>query len=156
MAERVHLHRVTVRHAGEAATFEAALPCALADVTGIALVASPAPAHMAALAQAGWGITAAGTIALRHPAPGDTFLAAQVPLAVPAEQDFAPLGVPHPAGKAMGGGDPWIAGGHVLQWHTARPGGEGRALKGLYRDTLNTVTGQDAPYTVDVFIRHEA
>jgi hypothetical protein len=156
MAERVHIHRVAVRGAGDTAAFEAALPCPLAHVTGIAFIAMPAPAHMAATAQAGWRIASAGTIAFRHPAPGDTFLAAPVPLALPVEQGFAPLGVPHPAGKAMGGGEPWIGGGHVLQWHPASPGGEGRALKGLYRDQLNGLTGQDAPYTVDVFIRHRA
>ena len=154
MAERVHVHRVAVRGAGDTAAFEAALPCPLAHVTGIAFLAVPAPAHMPALT--GWGIASAGTIAFRHPAPGDTFLAAPVPLALAVEQGFAPLGVAHPAGKAMGGGEPWIASGNVLQWHPASPGGEGRALKGIYRDLLNGLAGQDAPYTVDVFIRHSA
>jgi hypothetical protein len=156
MPERVHLHRVAVRGLGDTAAFEAALPCPLSAVTGIALVAVPGPAHLAALALAGWGIASAGSIAFRHPAPGDTFLAAPVPLAAPMEQDFAPAGVTHPAGQAMGGGGPWITGGLVLRWHPVRPGGEGRALKGVFRDALNGLTGQDAPYTVDVLIRHTA
>lgn len=156
MIEGIHIHRVDVLGAGDTVTFEAALPCQLFEVTGLAFLAVPAPVHMATLAGMGWRLSGAGGIAFRHPAPGDTFLQAPVPLTLPMEIDFAPLGVRHPAGKAMGGGEPWIAGGHILQWHDARPGGEGRTLKGLFRDVLNDLTGQDAPYTVEVFIRYTA
>lgn len=156
MTERIHIHRVEVQGAGDTAAFEAALPCQLKEVTGLAFVAVPATAHMTALMGMGWKLSSAGGIAFRHPAPGDTFLQAPVPLALPMEQGYEPLGVAHPAGKAMGGGEPWITGGHILQWHGVRPGGEGRTLKGLFPDTLNGLTGQDASYAVEIFIRYAA
>lgn len=129
--------------------FDLLLPRDCERITGICTVAD-----MHTFQNKAWPDTCVGFLNLRWPRPGDIFFQIKVEHDESHEDDYAPLGIQHPAPVPFGVPDFALSGHRYVRWEVNIPG-KIRHLRGYFKDVFNETQGLGLQYSVTAFFFYE-